>query len=698
MYLQNIHIENYRLLKNIDITLHPSMTLIVGKNNTGKTSITKLIRKVLNEEKNLAFDDYPLTSRKKLYKTMEAFWRDEIQVKDLAEKIDETRISFMIDYREEGTDQPLGGLRPFIIDLDEATVIAQIDAVYAFNKSNAVPLFERCKNRYNKLLGLHKEKFGVDARETIFAEVVKEYFTEFFSLTVFAVNPTNGEDYQEKQTSLLKKLFTLSTIEAERSLDESENHNAHPLVGIMNRVFNSEGEETATDLKEKIEHLNQYIDDARYETQVHIKPLMEQIISGMVKFGYPSAEDMVLRADPDISLKKQILNNTDLTYVSRDGEEELPSTHNGLGYKNLIKMTLLLTEFAREVQSDTTTIPLLLIEEPEAHMHPQMQTTFVSFLENFLQDAIGAGRYAQVILSSHSSHIANTVSFERVRYMQRQKDYVICKNLQDFSHEETNVEFLQKYLKMSYCDLYFCDKAILIEGASERLLLPKMIMKCVEAGDFKDSNPNLQSQYCAIIEVGGAYAHRFYDFVDFLEIPTLILTDIDFVEDGNKKCQRGNAVRSSNGAINHWCRDAFSIKGTKAVPIETIMDLTSNPQNKTKGFRHIEFQNEENGFHPRSLEEAIQNVNREMFEISEDKTDIPLFEEGGKHGSKTDFAILLLTDPLYEDFKIPSYIREGLIWLNEQSKMSDFPRPYERIDGVEQNAEGGEVSHEENEL
>lgn len=128
------------------------------------------------------------------------------------------------------------------------------------------------------------------------------------------------------------------------------------------------------------------------------------------------------------------------------------------------------------------------------------------------------------------------------------------------------------------------------------------------------------------------------------------------------------------------------------------MDLTLNPQNKTKGFRHIEFQNEENGFHPRSLEEAIQNVNREIFEISEDKTDIPLFEEGGKHGSKTDFAILLLTDPLYEDFKIPSYIREGLIWLNEQSKMSDFPRPYERIDGVERNAEGGEVSHEENEL
>lgn len=54
MYLQKIHIENYRLLTNIDIFLDRVLTLIVGKNNTGKTSVINLIRKVLNEE-NMAF-------------------------------------------------------------------------------------------------------------------------------------------------------------------------------------------------------------------------------------------------------------------------------------------------------------------------------------------------------------------------------------------------------------------------------------------------------------------------------------------------------------------------------------------------------------------------------------------------------------------------------------------------------------------
>ena len=63
MYLQKIHIENYRLLTNIDIFLDRVLTLIVGKNNTGKTSVINLIRKVLNEEKTLSIDDYPLECR-----------------------------------------------------------------------------------------------------------------------------------------------------------------------------------------------------------------------------------------------------------------------------------------------------------------------------------------------------------------------------------------------------------------------------------------------------------------------------------------------------------------------------------------------------------------------------------------------------------------------------------------------------------
>lgn len=686
MYLQKIHIENYRLLTNIDIFLDRVLTLIVGKNNTGKTSVINLIRKVLNEEKTLSIDDYPLECRSRLYDVIEKYWAGEIDQSEVKQQIAETSISFYIDYSEEDDDQPLGSLSPFIIDIDDNNTSARIDAIYTFDELKADEMFSSCKGRYDQLLqARQKDNPGDEGQEgfdrALTAAVVKDSFDKFFYLKVLAVNPSYVEDCQEKPSSLLRKLFTYRTIEAERNLDESENKNDHPLAGMMNRVFNPEEQELESAFSPIISELNRYVDDVGFSAQERIDALMNQIIAGMIHFGYPSAEDLKLKASSNISLKNQIMSNTDLMYTSSDGGESLPSTHNGLGYKNLIKISLILTEFSRAVVANATTIPLLLIEEPEAHMHPQLQSTFVGFVSKFLKESIGAGRHLQTILSSHSSHVANTVDFKQVRYMRRTTNGVNCKDLQHFYQEgqtdeqKENLAFLQKYLKLSYCDLYFCDKAILVEGATERLLIPQMILKCAESGAFDNTTPPLQSQYYSLVEVGGAYAHRFYDFLDFLEIPTLIFTDVDFVRERNKKCQRSEALHSSNGAINRWCHDVYGIAVSKPIPIEKVIELSTDSLKRTNALRHLEFQKEENGAYPRSLEESIQNVNRALFGIAEDATEIHLFEESESGESKTDFAIKLLTDPKYEDFHIPTYIRDGLIWLNDQAKMPEKEAP-----------------------
>lgn len=513
MYLQKIHIENYRLLTNIDIFLDRVLTLIVGKNNTGKTSVINLIRKVLNEEKTLSIDDYPLECRSRLYDVIEKYWAGEIDQSEVKQQIAETSISFYIDYSEEDDDQPLGSLSPFIIDIDDNNTSARIDAIYTFDELKADEMFSSCKGRYDQLLqARQKDNPGDEGQEgfdrALTAAVVKDSFDKFFYLKVLAVNPSNVEDCQEKPSSLLRKLFTYRTIEAERNLDESENKNDHPLAGMMNRVFNPEEQELESAFSPIISELNRYVDDVGFSAQERIDALMNQIIAGMIHFGYPSAEDLKLKASSNISLKNQIMSNTDLMYTSSDGGESLPSTHNGLGYKNLIKISLILTEFSRAVVANATTIPLLLIEEPEAHMHPQLQSTFVGFVSKFLKESIGAGRHLQTILSSHSSHVANTVDFKQVRYMRRTTNGVNCKDLQHFYQEgqtdeqKENLAFLQKYLKLSYCDLYFCDKAILVEGATERLLIPQMILKCAESGAFDNTTPPLQSQYycCCIPE------------------------------------------------------------------------------------------------------------------------------------------------------------------------------------------------------
>ena len=95
-------------------------------------------------------------------------------------------------------------------------------------------------------------------------------------------------------------------------------------------------------------------------------------------------------------------------------------------------------------------------------------------------------------------------------------------NLSAFYEQTENPtrDFLARYLKLTHCDLFFADAAVLVEGNVERLLLPQMIAKVA---------PQLQSVYLSILEIGGAFGHRFRTLIEYLGITALIVTDIDSV-------------------------------------------------------------------------------------------------------------------------------------------------------------------------
>ena len=232
-----------------------------------------------------------------------------------------------------------------------------------------------------------------------------------------------------------------------------------------------------------------------------------------------------------------------------------------------------------------------------------------------------------------------------------------------------NVDFIRKYLTLTRCDLFFADKAIFVEGASERLLLPDMIGKCESSGIFGACKYPLSAQYYAVIEIGGAYAHKFIPFIDFLGAPCLILTDLDSVADrkgkGGKIVKKSVVVSqgetTSNETIKWWVRRNKGLPDddTSKIALSDIIAMTSD--DKTKGKCHIEFQTNENGLCGHSLEEAIRNVNRKHYNLGK-RTSEKKLEFTGK--SKTDFAL----DLIYKcsDYCIPDYIKSGLKWLNDQ--------------------------------
>lgn len=650
MQLTNIKIKNYRLLIDAEIEVDENTTLIVGRNNTAKTSCIRCFGSVL-KGRAFCYDDYPIYKRNDLHTLLIKYMSKEIAYDELLKKLPTISIEFSVDYSKEDSEDNLGALSPFIIDVEEDTTNA---IIFVENQLTDEGALWQLLEPYFYIEG----KFVDSAKEI--RDICKKNFSKIFSQKIYAINPKNTEERQLKTQNELSTLFPFYEIPAERVLGEDDTQNNDSLGKLISSFFNINQEELDPKVAEEVSNLRMIIDDANKEVQNKSDTLLSSIIDKSIGFGYPNSEELKLAVTTELSIDEQIKNKTKLSYYSTQVQESLPSSYNGLGYKNLIKMEFLLAAYVKEIQQNgVACIPLLFIEEPESHMHPQMQHAFADYIESFVDKLSDV--HIQILLTTHSSHIANTLDFSKVRYAQKTINGVIYKNLYTFAKKnKANMDFIRKYLTLTKCDLFFADKAILIEGASERLLMPDFIRKCEKAGKFAPQKYTLTAQYYSLIEIGGAYAHKFIPFVDFLGIPCLIITDIDSLNHDGKKDFVSKSCGTSNETIKWWYRKAKSLSDEEKTGIELSDIFALSSAQKTINKCHIEFQTKENGLCGRSLEEAIKNSNRQYFKI-----EAPYLEENLKFsGSKTDFALNLICE--FPEYNIPQYIIDGLVWLNQQ--------------------------------
>ena len=416
-----------------------------------------------------------------------------------------------------------------------------------------------------KEIKIPEDESAYDGIINAIKDILSENFGKIFSLSIKAINPSDKNVLLAKSVQELRTLFPLFSIRAERNLDESGDKKRSSLQSIINDYFCFDENNLDKDIKDNVLQLRHIVNEANNNIQKKTDDLLSQLVNKAVGFGYPNAEELQLGVTAKLAIPEQIQNNSELTYRNTDNDS-LPSEYNGLGYKNLIKIQFQLAQFASQIkQCGMACLPLLFIEEPESHMHPQMQQVFISYLENFLKEISEV--HIQVIVTSHSPHVTNEVEFAKIRYSQRTACGVVYKDLNDFANSNPeNVEFIRKYMMVSRCDLFFADKAIFVEGASERLLLPDIINKCE---DLK-----LSAQYITLIEVCGAYAYKFISLVDFLGIPSLIITDIDSVDERGHKTSVSNGHTTSNVTIKRFVRKLMGIEEEKEITLDEIKALS----------------------------------------------------------------------------------------------------------------------------
>jgi putative ATP-dependent endonuclease of OLD family len=168
--------------------------------------------------------------------------------------------------------------------------------------------------------------------------------------------------------------------------------------------------------------------------------------------------------------------------------EPLELSENGLGFNNLLYMAVLLAALAKEPQDEG--LHVLLVEEPEAHLHPQLQDLLLHYLETAACDA------TQVVVTTHSPNFAAASGVERMTILARPpgSQAPIARSPARFGLEQVATDHLRRFLDVTKASLLFSRGVILVEGVAEQLLLPALAQRV---------GINLREEGVTIVNVGG---------------------------------------------------------------------------------------------------------------------------------------------------------------------------------------------------
>lgn len=721
MKIKEIIVENFRLLKEFRLELEDDLSLLIGKNNVGKTSLLVVLDKFLNygETKKFQYNDFNLDFRSELKKMIE---NDKVEQNDYKEL--GIRLRLLIEYNNE---DDLEYISPILMDLDVENNFLGL----GFDYTLSYDMYLNLRDSYQTFKEHEKEKETKSRKkdEQYVAKTLDDFLGSKQSLYFYLVRKSihidkdTGSFEERSYINLkdvtnfnLKDIVNFQYINAKRNVDNKEvDKTLSTQTSELYKV-----QETDDEQQEAIEQFQDRLKDTDVVLSSVYDKMFADIIDKVKTFGGMSKNETIIKVVSSLQHRELLKGNTTVVYQQAD--KELPENYNGLGYMNLISMIfdieLIIKKMQRNKERKPADINLLFIEEPEAHTHPQMQYVFIKNIKDLLGKGIllknGLFRKLQYIVSSHSAHIVADCDFDDIKYIVHsqkngifEKNSVVAKNMKDLQKEyECDAEhkqyfaFLKQYLTLNRSELFFADKAVFIEGDTERILLPAMMKKVDEEVGLTENENYLLSQNVSIIEVG-AYSHIFEKFIRFIGLRKgLIITDLDCCEPVEKTDKNGrkttkyqkaqydatnDTLVTSNASIKYFLNTS-SIKDILSdVPVKLSWDDTAKCwKREDHGNIMLAFQyGKEGAYQPRSFEDAFFSENKEFItsntfssldpecveKFKEDNNPYELAQKGVNGKSSLAIEILLNgnteTNPELGRWNIPTYIKEGLLWLRK---------------------------------
>lgn len=712
MKLESITVKNYRQFENIKLTFNSDVTILAGANNSGKTSLIALVKNVFTSEKNnYALSDIPAQNMKSwitcVYPIFYNFFENEVSIEVIEKElvnilfpkdfgpsllINTTSIKIHVSY--DSNDDDIKLFADYIMDLDDEKSDFYFLYKYEINRTRFTRLmmdnYTKLKNRVDAIK-VDKSQCAATQSENLEKRILnKERYLKnlLVSIYVQSINPIVyfcDEEYKNKcefeDVNTFHKLFNLCFIKASRPLDDDESDHSRMLSKQMikmvklddnwNELIKQLPDELLIPIQEK--GIDNIIRDTSLVSLSETIHALEQTNGG--KSGELMLDMQV--TEEDIS---DLLQRITSAIYNVDGYS-LGESSQGLGYSNLIYIHLQLKEYERNI--DPLKVNMFFLEEPESHMHPQMQHVFIKYLINQYQ------LKTQGLVTTHSNEIVRAAGISHLRILRRSEYY--SSNLYDLSllldelkqSEVSNdtilVDFFDWFFEIGYSEIVFADKVIFYEGDTERLFLKKIMTL--------DKYKELSQQYIAFIQVGGAYAKNYEKLIKMLGIKSLIITDIDYEKDKVTVPEIKDS-KITNATIKYfYSKEHDSVEHT----VSNIYEWKNGGGNIFDDLIFICFQTDADGY-ARTLEEAMLNkyfsidvsysltkgdwLNKKRdsklrFSIPQKKDNTPVYEETfltvrdillSTSGSKVDFMYSVILNN-HVECMIPDYIAGGLEWL-----------------------------------
>ena len=710
MRITTFSLKNYRRLADVTLVLDGKTTVLVGANNSGKTSCIGALHTFLKSPDNLKVRDISKRNWKEIQKLGDQVEK-EFPTSEKMQNLADTLVSLFpsLDIEITAGVSEAYKVRDILPDLEWSGGALFVRITY-----EATDISKLCREFVDarSVVSEHKGRVSLWPKDLCDFLEKGRNFTRCIKQKHHIVTK-ESESKQPLRSEALRKLIRVDVISEQRGLGAedstdqkgpySEKQRLNKLLReYYKRILNPEDFPDTEDLK--VLGDQQKLEEG---FTIRLNKQFEDPFEELKNMGYPG-----IGGNPSVEIAAKISGTDALQKSSsiryrfdKKEEEFLPESYLGLGYQNLIYLTFRLLEFrdrwmrvgksvssGENVEEQIEPIHLVLLEEPEVNLHAQVQRVFVSKAYNTLRNHSDLRDkksnndkpeyQTQLVISTHSSHVIDNIDFKDLRYFRRNDantiigmDHTSIANMSElFANAKDELLFVRKHLKLTHCDIFFADGVIFVEGQAERLLVPEFI---------SNSCPGLSNKYISMLEVNGAHTHKYRELVEKLGVVTLVLTDLDSVDHEGKSCypKKGCDQKTNNDTLKLWHPKKKLLDYLVALPEAEHATISQDAPLYVAYQKPTQISGK--AVLSRTFEDALILANfddeyflsikklgaaKAAFEDNSKSLSESLFDyvKGLKKGGFAFDCIFHLADDEANSFNPPKYMSDGLKWLENQ--------------------------------